>query len=361
LERRILWKAPDGPWTKGAVVVLHGGGGHHFQFCVANTPIIEPQVRFTSMALAEGFAVFLLESSDRVTDNEARPCGKVWDDEVRERPNLDLPFIERVLRTVIPEAKPPGSRDEIFVTGLSSGGYMTVRASTRFGNLITAFAPVSSGDPYGWHRVCEKGVSRRDTVHGAGYDNETGKRISEPESCRSARYPNEKPWDGAGTRRKPIFRIFHHAYDGINDRSCGDKVAALLRRHGYPEEPAFRLIGDQRRSLANHLWLDEYNRPILEFFSDQLREKAGAASIGRRGPGRGRGFSMTAEELPHDLIRIHGLGGCPQFAEARLPEHASAWPGVAAAVDLVEHDRAVRFAVSVFEPLDAGLVTCGPR
>ncbi|MEE9911099.1 MAG: hypothetical protein K4571_05180 [Deltaproteobacteria bacterium] len=271
--RRILWKAPEGPWTKGAIIVMHGGGGRHFQFCVANARVVGPQVRFTDLALKDGFAVFLLESSDRVTDNEGRPCGKVWDDEVRNRANLDLPFIEAVIRTVIPKARPTGSRDEIFVTGLSSGGYMTVRAATRFGNLITAFAPISSGDPYGWHRVCEKGSTPRKTVHGAGFDNETGRPITEPDACRSANYPHEKPWDGADAAAKPVFRIFRHKYDGVHDRSCTEKVAALLRRHGYPEEPAFELIGDERRSLENHLWQDDYNQPLLEFFTGRLRKK----------------------------------------------------------------------------------------
>lgn len=270
LERRILWQAPAGPWTKGAIIILHGGGGHHFQFCVANARIIQPQVQFTELALKDGFAVFLLESSDRVTDNEGRPCGKVWDDEVRNRPNLDLPFIETVIRTVIPGARPAGSRSEIFITGLSSGGYMTVRASTHLANLVTAFAPVSSGDPYGWHRICENGTTARRTVHGAGYDNETGKQIIEADACRSPAYPNEKPWDGRNVAIKPVFRIFHHKYDGINDVSCGEKVAALLRQHGYPALPAFQLANNQTRSLDNHLWLDDYNRPLLDFFANQL-------------------------------------------------------------------------------------------
>ncbi|MRR17814.1 MAG: hypothetical protein EG826_15305 [Deltaproteobacteria bacterium] len=273
LERRILWKGPDGPWAKGAILVLHGGGGHHYQFCVANARVVRPQVRFTDMALQDGFAVFLLESSDRVTDNEGRPCGKVWDDEVRNRANFDLPFIETVIRMVIPGARPSGSRSEVFVTGLSSGGYMTLRAATRFGDLITAFAPISSGDPYGWHRVCEKGTTRRKTVHGAGLDNETGRPITEPDACSSADYPNEKPWDGADVAVRPAFRIFHHTYDGVHDKSCVEKAAALLRRNGYPEVPAFQLIGNERRSLENHLWLDDYNRPLLEFFTSRLHKK----------------------------------------------------------------------------------------
>ena len=52
LQRRVLWKGPPGLWSRGAIVVMHGGGGHHFQFCVANARIVAPQVRFTELALA---------------------------------------------------------------------------------------------------------------------------------------------------------------------------------------------------------------------------------------------------------------------------------------------------------------------
>jgi hypothetical protein len=251
---------------------MHGGGGHHFQFCIANARIVKPQVRFTERALTEGFAVFLLESSDRVTDNQGRLCGKVWDDEVRNRPNLDLPFIEAVIRTVIPNLRPDGSRREVFLTGLSSGGYMTVRAATHFDGLITAFAPVSSGDPYGWHRVCEAGRTDRTNVHGAGFDNETGQEIIARDACRAASYPNEKPWEGMNPRVKPAFRVFYHEEDGINDRSCAEKLIRQLRAHGYREEPAFRLRGDGERSPADHLWQEAYNAPLLAFFASQLGE-----------------------------------------------------------------------------------------
>jgi len=136
---------------------------------------LEPQVRFSDQALAEGFAVFLLNSTDKVTDNEGRLCGKVWDDEVRKRPNLDLPFIEELIRILIPQVRPQGSRNEIFLTGLSSGGYMTARAATHLDGLITAL-PRFQRRPYGWHRICEKNLSPRQTVFGAGFDNETGKQ-----------------------------------------------------------------------------------------------------------------------------------------------------------------------------------------
>ena len=147
---------------------------------------------------------------------------------------------------------------------------MTLRAATHFGNVITAFAPISSGDPYGWHRVCEKGTTVRDTVHGAGFDNETGQQIIEPESCRSGSQGNERPWDGANVEQKPAFRAFHHRYDGVNDLSCMEKAGALLRDHGYPGVPSFLLDGDKQRSIGNHLWHDEYNEPIIEFFTAQL-------------------------------------------------------------------------------------------
>lgn len=266
LPRQLLWKAPEGKWIKGAILVLHGGGGHHFQFCVANAPIVAPQVRFTEMALADGFAVFLLDSSDQVKDRDGRVCGKAWDDEVRDRPNLDLPFISSVAREFIPNNRPAGSLGAIFITGLSSGGYMTTRAAIHFGDLFTAFAPVSSGDPYGWHRLCVRGMNARSTVHGAGFDNETKKQITERDACRADKYPNERPWDVADGGRRPAFRLFRHAEDGVNDQSCSEKIGRQLRERGYRGEPDFVLTGGSR-SLANHLWLDAYNRPILDFFS----------------------------------------------------------------------------------------------
>ena len=270
LQRLALWKAPPA-WQKGAILVMHGGGGRHFNWCAANAPIIAPQVRFSELAVASGFAVFLLDSTDLVTDNEGRRCGKVWDDELRARPNLDLPFIDEMLRTVVPRLRPAGSRQEIFLTGLSSGGYMTVRAVTHLGDRIAAFAPVSSGDPYGWHRVCERGLTARTEVHGVALDNETGKRISEPGACRAEAYVRESPWDSAGA--KPPFRRFHHEDDGVHDASCGEKLGRQLRRHGYPETEPFLPRGDGRRTFANHLWLDAYSAPLLEFFARHVRSR----------------------------------------------------------------------------------------
>ena len=266
--RELLWKLPTGAWDKGAIIVLHGGGGRHFHWCGANAAIGQPQVKFTQQALAQGFAVFLLDSSDRVTDREGRSCGKIWDDEVRDRPNLDLPFIGSVMREIIPRLRPPDSKHAVFITGLSSGGYMAVRAGTHFDDIVTAFAPVSSGDPYGWHRVCEAGTTLRRKVHGKAFDNETGRQITEPGACLAERYPNERSWDSAKPAQKPAFRVFRHQEDGIHDQSCSAKISGLLLRKGYRGEPDFVLQGG-RRSLAHHLWLEDYNRPILEFFADQ--------------------------------------------------------------------------------------------
>ncbi|WP_405182823.1 hypothetical protein OG225_18370 [Nocardia sp. NBC_01377] len=267
--REVLWKAPARSWPKGVIIVMHGGGGEHVQWCGSNFGSAAAQVRFSELAVEEGFAVFLLNSSSEVSDSQGRVCGKVWDDEVRDRPNLDLPFIEQVVQQIIPPLRPAGSEGAIFLTGLSSGGYMTVRAATHFNALVTAFAPVSSGDPYGWHRICEPGLTPRRKVEGAGYDNETGKQITERNSCLSQSYPNETVWDDGQKPSKPTFRLFHHEMDGINDVSCAEKVARQLRAHGYPGEPDFLLRG-ARRSLANHLWQDEYNRPVLDFFASCL-------------------------------------------------------------------------------------------
>ncbi|MFN0098307.1 MAG: hypothetical protein ACKVS7_06495, partial [Gemmatimonadaceae bacterium] len=265
LQRLVLRKGPA-TWTRGAIIVMHGGGGSHTNFCVANTPQIQAQVAFTELALAEGFAVFLLQSSDVVRDIGGRICGKVWDDEVRNRANLDLPFIEDVLRRVVPGRRPAGSRQEIFMVGHSSGGYMTVRAASRFGDLITGFAPVASGDPYGWYRNCTPRAGDRPNVFGAGFDLETNRQIVEPDACVAASYPNERPWDGASIVVKPTFRQFFHAQDAINDRSCVAKVRAQLLARGHPEVTPFMLDGAVR-SVDLHEWLGDYNAPILAFFA----------------------------------------------------------------------------------------------
>jgi pimeloyl-ACP methyl ester carboxylesterase len=270
LPRGVLWKAPPGTWARGALVVMHGGGGQHANFCVANVSLIAAQVRFTDMALAQGFAVFLLDSSDRVTDTEGRLCGKVWDDEVRQRDNLDLPFIGQVLRQLIPAARPAGSQADVYLTGLSSGGYMAVRAATHFGDLITAFAPVASGDPYGWVRDCTPRAGDRTNVFGVGLDAETRRNISEPGACASTSWPNEKPWDGLVLAPKPPFRLFHHAQDGIHDRSCVEKVRQQLVLRGWPEAAPFTLDGGPR-SADVHYWQDDYNATLLAWLAEQRR------------------------------------------------------------------------------------------
>lgn len=199
--RDVQWKGPVRSWPKGAIIVMHGGGGEHVQWCGSNFGSAAAQVRFSELAVEDGLAVFLLNSSSEVSDNQGRICGKIWDDEVRDRPNLDLPFIEQIVQQMIPSLRPADSEDAIFLTGLSSGGYMAVRAATHFNTLVTAFAPVSSGDPYGWHRSCEAGLTARIKVEGAGYDNETGKQIIERNSCLSQSYPNEP--SGTTGRHQP--------------------------------------------------------------------------------------------------------------------------------------------------------------
>ena len=112
----------------------------------------------------------------------------------------------------------------------------------------------------------------RTKVHGGGFDNETGKQIIERDSCRAESYPNERSWDSAKPNVKPAFRVFRHHEDGIHDQSCSAKISTLLQRNGYRGQPDFVLSGG-KRGLANHLWLDAYNRPILDFFASQAEAR----------------------------------------------------------------------------------------
>lgn len=265
-DREFFWKEPLSGWKNGVILIFHGGGGLHYQFCATGHVLVDPQVRFAEKAVQRGFAVFVLDSTDKVTDREGRLCGKVWDDEVRNRENLDLPFVHDVMTQSIPQYRPAGSSPSIFLTGVSSGGYMAVRVASEFPDLVTAFAPISSGDPYGWHRVCIPKKNGRKTVHGAGLDNDTGKEILVRNSCDAGtQYVNEMQWPQRPSQQKPVFKLFHHAKDGVNDLSCNDRVRAQLLAHGFPEEERFLIQGGWRRFL-NHFWKDEYADPILDFF-----------------------------------------------------------------------------------------------
>lgn len=268
LKRKVMWKGPKGPW-KGAILVLHGGGGEAAHFC-AGGRLVRPQIAFANMALERGFAVFALDATtDKVTDAQGRPCGKRFDFSVLNRPNLDLPYIEQIITQVVPSKRPAGSSSAIFMTGLSTGGYMTIRASTHFADKITAFAPVSAGDPYGTDTVCDTSLSKRESAKGILTDRETGKEIVKDNACKAPSYAKESPWPTPRAAAKPAFKQFQHEDDGIVDISCMRKVTTLLEQKGYPNAGAFVVPGAGKKNAFKHLWLDEYNKPLLDFFASQ--------------------------------------------------------------------------------------------
>jgi len=268
MRRSVLWKAPRRKWTQGAIIVLHGGGGRHSDFC-AGGPLLKPQIEFAHEAVIQGFAVFLIDSTDDVvTDAAGRPCGKRFDFSVLDRPNVDLPLLDDMLARVIPRLRPRGSSAKVFLTGLSTGGYMTIRAATHFDDRITAFAPVSAGDPYGTETICDSELSSRKSAKGILIDATTRKAITKPGACAGATVTHEKPWETRSPARKPTFMQFHDVGDGIVDLSCMQKAQRQLEHHGYPNDGAFLLQSGRRKAL-NHLWRKRYNQPLLEFFKRQ--------------------------------------------------------------------------------------------
>lgn len=273
-KRRLLYKGPPGAWENGAILVLHGGGGKAEDFCEQGNRLLAPQVAFAQTAIDQKFAVLLLDSTQIVTDRQGMVCGKIWDDEVRERVNIDLPYLDEILRQVVPSLRPPGSNLSMFMAGHSSGGYMTVRAASHMGHRLDAIAAIASGDPYGWTRRCNPAYGdKRENVKGAGFDNETGKQIIEVGACLGEPSAKERMWDHF-EGRKPVFRIFHNEFDGINDISCGRKVDRQLRANGFTgEQPYLAKRHDGRRRLIYHFWANEYNLEILAFFRRSSAER----------------------------------------------------------------------------------------
>jgi poly(3-hydroxybutyrate) depolymerase len=273
-HRELLWKGPA-RWRGGAILALHGGSGSAYNFCYrSHLADSSGTVGFARDAIDAGFAVFALNSTyDAVRDDEAFRCGKVWDDEVRDRPNVDLPFIEKVIDEFVPSLRPRRSNRAIFITGLSSGGFMAIRAATKFGDKVAAFAPVSAGDPFGWYRRCDPTLGHHGpapvTVWGKGYDRDTNKEISVDGACMELNPGNEATWDTSEAR--PPVLVSHSALDGVVDPSCHRRLVNQLKIHGYPTTVHFLTKGGPR-TLADHLWQPAYTRPILDFFTEHSRD-----------------------------------------------------------------------------------------
>lgn len=270
IPRKVLWKGPVGAWTQGTILVLHGGGGKASDFC-SGGPATVPQIEFTNLAVQEGFGVVVLDSTDNiVTDAQGRPCGKRFDFSILNRPNIDLPYIEFILNNFVGMIRPAGSNSSLFMTGLSTGGYMTIRASTRFDNMIKAFAPVSAGDPYGTDPICDPSLSARESAIGILADRETGLEIVNDNACYSATgYPNENTWETTNPAQKPKFKLFIHPYDGIVDLTCMQKAKQLLIQKNYVAVDGghYAVPGAlPPKNVAYHLWLSIYNTHIINFF-----------------------------------------------------------------------------------------------
>jgi pimeloyl-ACP methyl ester carboxylesterase len=277
VERKVLWKAPEGSWKNGAIIALHGGGGTFSNFG-SNIPIGKPMVEFGDLAIREGFAVISPESTfGLATDREGRSSGKRWDCiHVTDRKNVDLPFLHQLITEVIPDLRPAGSAPQTFVTGVSNGGFMAILFATHFPGIIIAFAPVSAGDPYGTYM--DMGTHpplERKMAPGVFRDNETHKLISAVGAAVAEAYANETEWPDMAVGRKPPFRQFYHLKDGVVDVSLKEKATRFLVEHGYHDDGSFVMDNTANRTLMNHFWQSEYNLPLIEYFKEYVRKNTG--------------------------------------------------------------------------------------
>jgi pimeloyl-ACP methyl ester carboxylesterase len=269
--RDILWQGPDNVWSKGAIILFHGGGGSYTNWCTSG--LSHYMMKFAESAIKQGFAVFALDSTKgTLTDEWGQDCGKRFDSLVSEDPNIDLPFIEQVLDSTIPVHRPEGSTANVFITGISNGGFMTIQAATHFDDKITAFAPVAAGDPYGTYMFCDNGIIDRVSAPGKFLDNETNLIIGVENACVAGEYLNESEWQTAEPEQKPAFMQFHHLNDGLVNITCMEKANELLVEHGYKDYGAFVLENQDQSPLASHFWQWQYNQPILDFFRSVASE-----------------------------------------------------------------------------------------
>jgi pimeloyl-ACP methyl ester carboxylesterase len=267
-QRKILWRAPEGAWRRGAIIVLHGGGGSYSNYC-ASLPINQPMIDFAELALKNGFAVFSPDSADGLsTDALGNSCGKRWASVADDRsPNPDVLFIRHLITDVLPQLRPAKSSANIFLTGISNGGLMTVLASTQLADYVTAFAPISAGDPYGMYMDCREGLPIRPNAPGGFYDLETNQPINRKDACISSSYTHESVWPSSQTKTPRAFKMFYSEDDAAIHTSCKEKAVRQLRDHGYQRKRSYVLKSTGRRTIIGHFWQKSYNRPLLNFFS----------------------------------------------------------------------------------------------
>lgn len=272
-ERQILWQEPEGGWSKGAIIALHGGGGTYSNYC-STIPLGKPMEEFSELALQKGFAVFSLDSGrDIMLGDGGSPCGKRWfcysKGAGNDHKNPDIKFIEQVVSKTISEKRSKGGSNDIFIAGISNGGFMTALAATRLNEKIEAFAMVSSGDPYGVRLDCGDDRIGRVNAPGLWYDRDTDISINKDDACFADEYKYEMEWPQSNAGKKIAFKQFHHRLDSAIDISCMKKAQKLLVQHGYQNDGEYVVKGWGGKRLWKHFWSSKYNEPLVEFFEEQ--------------------------------------------------------------------------------------------
>ncbi len=266
-KRELYFKAPSGYWSLGSIIIFHKEDGDASNFC-SNIRASLPMVEFSNEAINMGFSVFSLESLENsfLAENESF-CGKMFDAfSVNNSLNNDLSFTKEVITKLIPELRPVGSKKNVFLVGVSNGGFMAVKAASQLFHLISGFAVISAGDPYGTKISCFKSRSRLSSYDRVLTDNETKKNLGKENSCKSASYKNELKWPEIKSRFNLPFILLYHEGDPFIDSSCVLKLKTILVSNSFEGKKDFKVKQKGWKRSVNHEWLEEYNKPLLDFF-----------------------------------------------------------------------------------------------
>lgn len=125
-QRQFWWFTPARVRKAPLVVVLHGGGGRPRQMAA--------YTGFTTQARRSGFSVLY-------------PAGlnRHWNDGRRENRSVntdDVGFLRRAIGQVVRQGRV--DRRRIFVTGISNGGFMSLRMACDASDLVAGIAAVTA-------------------------------------------------------------------------------------------------------------------------------------------------------------------------------------------------------------------------
>lgn len=214
--RKAIAQAPENNWNKKTIIVLHGRTQEAGVWFDGESD----QNSFVEMAIKNGFFVVAPDSSSPYCQR-----AKQWD---YTPSSTDFPLFEEMMKWL----KYNIGTQEIFVVGISSGGFMTERLANKYSAHIDGVVIHSAGS-------YDNAVLNTSGVCGVSFNTTAIPQVSSDH---------------------PRTYMLHGEKDNIVKFEIGEILANQLKSRGIEVE-------FYKNPLGKHQWFKEKNQPILDWLN----------------------------------------------------------------------------------------------